>query len=109
MNFTHYPQQLHISISLEMTNVTSSWTMSRMFDVIFEHCFPTDLKNHLRTQLSNATQGNRKLRDFVRSLEKLADRFTDVNECIVIQAFWNGIQSRIRLRLIEWGISPEHT
>ena len=45
----------------------------------------------------------------MRDIEKLASHFPDVNKQAVIQAFWNGIHQSTRLRLIEWGISPEHT
>ena len=27
----------------------------------------------------------------------------------MIQTFWSGMRQEIRIRLIEWGISPEHT
>ena len=45
----------------------------------------------------------------MQDIERLAARFPDVNERAMIQAFWNGMNQHIRLHLIEWGISPEHT
>ena len=86
-----------------------SWTIREMYEALFDHCFPSDIKDRLRSQLSNATQGKRRIREFVREIEKLASWFPDVNERTIIQTFWSGMHQHIRLRLIEWGISPEDT
>ena len=85
------------------------WTMKLMYEALFDYCFPRDIKDRLRAQLSHSVQGKRQIRDFVREVEKLASRFPDVNERTVIQTFWNGMHQHIRLRLIEWGVSAERT
>ena len=85
------------------------WVMRTMYEALFDYCFPVNFKDKLRAQLSQAVQGKRNVRDFVREIEKLASRFPDVNERTVIQTFWNGLHQHIRIRLIEWDISPEHT
>lgn len=87
----------------------AAWTLKTMYESLFDYCFPSDFKDRLRAKLSHATQGKRRIRDFVRDIEKLASRFPDVNERAIIQTFWNGMHQEIRLRLIEWGISAEHT
>ena len=92
-----------------ITGNEERWTLEGVLEGIFEYCFPPDFKDRLRAQLSNATQGKRRIRDFVRDIEKLTARFPDVNERAVIQTFWNSMNHHIHLRLIEWGTSPEHT
>ena len=86
-----------------------TWSVRAMYEALFDYCFLPDFKDRLHTQLSNASQRQCRIRDFVRDIEKLASCFPDVNEQAMIQAFWNGIHQSIHLRLIEWGISPEHT
>jgi len=62
-----------------------TWSMKTMYEALFDYCFPMDFKDRLRARLSNATQGKRRIRDFIRDVEKLASRFPDVNERTVIQ------------------------
>ena len=85
------------------------WTLRKLYEALFDYCFPSDFKDRLRAQLSSAVQGKWRIQDFVWEIEKLVARFPDVNERTIIQTFWNGINQESRLRLIEWGISPEHT
>ena len=83
--------------------------MKTMHEAMFDYCFPMDFKDRLRARLVQSTQGKCRIRDFIRDVEKLAARFPDVNERTVVQTFWSGMRREIRVRLIEWGISPEHT
>ena len=85
------------------------WTIKSMYEALFDYCFPMDFKDRLRARLMNSQQGKRRIRDFIRDIEKLAARFPDVNERTVIQTFWAGMRREVRLRLIEWGMSPEDT
>ena len=62
-----------------------------MFEAIFDYCFPVDFKGRLRAKLSQTVQGNRRVRDFLRDIEKLVSRFLDVNERAIMQALWNGM------------------
>ena len=63
------------------------WTLRKLYEALFDYCFPSDFKDCLRVQLSNAVQGKQRIRDFVREIEKLAARFPDVNERTIIQTF----------------------
>ena len=87
----------------------NEWTIRGTYEALFNYCFPLDFKDCLWAQLSSATQGKHQVRDFIRDIEKLVARFPGVNEQAVIQTYWNGVHQHIRLRLIEWGISLEHT
>ena len=58
-----------------MNNVASSekkWTLRKLYEALFNYCFPLDFKNCLRVQLSNAMQGKQQIQDFVWEIEKLA-------------------------------------
>jgi hypothetical protein len=92
-----------------VANNERSWTINTMYEALFDYCFPMDFKDRLRARLTHSIQGKRRIRDFVRDVERLAARFPDVNERAVIQTVWNGMRQSIRLRLIEWGISAENT
>lgn len=86
-----------------------AWTLKSMFEAMFDYCFPTDFKDQLRARLEGTVQGKKRVRDFVREVELLAARFPDVNERSRTQIIWKGFTQSIRLRLIEWGVSPEYS
>ena len=85
------------------------WVMRTMYEALFDCSFPVNFKEELKAQLSKSARGKRNVRDFVREIEKLASRFPGVDEQTVIQTFWDGLNQNIRIRLIEWDMSPEHT
>ncbi|KAJ3486050.1 hypothetical protein NLI96_g4519 [Meripilus lineatus] len=86
-----------------------NWTMKELYDALFNYCFPLDFKEELRENLENATQGNAKIRDFVRDLETLAERFEDVTDIQIVKIFWKGMHQYLRLYLIKKGYTPETT
>ncbi|KAJ3474054.1 hypothetical protein NLI96_g12674 [Meripilus lineatus] len=85
------------------------WTMKLLYDALFNYCFPLDFKEELRENLENATQGTAKIRDFVRDLETLAERFEDVTDIQIVKIFWKGMHQYLRLYLIKKGYTPETT
>ncbi|KAJ3474470.1 hypothetical protein NLI96_g12440 [Meripilus lineatus] len=86
-----------------------NWTMKELYDALFNYCFPLDFKEELRENLENATQGTAKIRDFVRDLETLAERFEDVTDIQIVKIFWKGMHQYLRLYLIKKGYTPETT
>ena len=83
------------------------WVVRTMYEAILDYCFPVKPKGELRTQLSKSTQGSATFETLCGRLIILASHFPDVNERTVIQTFWNGLSQNIRIRLIEWDMSPE--
>lgn len=93
-----------------MTHVATrrrDWTLRLIYEGLFDYCFPEDFKRQLRWKLMHATQGNRKVRDFVRELERLAERFPDVNHQHLVEIFWQGLESYLQFALLEKGLDPE--
>ncbi|EJD37049.1 hypothetical protein AURDEDRAFT_173897 [Auricularia subglabra TFB-10046 SS5] len=93
-----------------MNNVVLSdeeWTLRRVYDEIFDHCFPTDFKMLLRKKFTHATQGNRNVREFARDLKVLARRFPDVGHRQLVQVFWEGVYRYIRIKWHEYGYNVD--
>ncbi|OJT02036.1 Retrovirus-related Pol polyprotein from transposon 17.6 [Trametes pubescens] len=87
----------------------SEWTVKRLYEALFDYCFPTDYKSRLRSRLERSTQGKSRVRDFVRDIQQLAVRFPDVTDFQLVQIFWRGLNTYIRVYLIEKGLNPEKT
>ncbi|THH29464.1 hypothetical protein EUX98_g4724 [Antrodiella citrinella] len=85
------------------------WTMKRLYEALFDYCFPVDFKEQLRERLTQSTQGKRRVRDFARDLENLASRFPDVSDHQLVQIFWKGLKTYLKFDLIRRGMSPEST
>ena len=63
------------------------WTLTTIFEGLFDYCFPKDFKTNLRRKLMSATQGKTRITEFVRDIEIMADCFPDVNERGIIEIF----------------------
>ena len=85
------------------------WTLTTIFEGLFDYCFPKDFKANLRRKLMTAIQGKSEVTDFARDLEIMADRFPDVNERSIIEIFWWGLQEPIRVRAVGMGANPERS
>ncbi|KAI9068602.1 hypothetical protein FKP32DRAFT_1695592 [Trametes sanguinea] len=78
----------------------ADWTVKRLYEALFDYCFPTDYKARLRTRLERSVQGKNR---------QLAVRFPDVTDFQLVQIFWKGINTYLRVYLIEKGLNPEKT
>ncbi|KAJ3002424.1 hypothetical protein NUW54_g5853 [Trametes sanguinea] len=61
----------------------ADWTVKRLYGALFDYCFPSDYKTRLRTRLERSAQG--------------------------LQIFWKGLNTHLRVYLIEKGLNPEKT
>ena len=86
-----------------------TWTLDNVYDGLFDYCFPEDFKTMLRDRLEFATQGRAHVRDYVRDIEQLAARFSNVSEFQLVQIFWHGLNPYLKVGLIEKGHGPETT
>ncbi|KAI0038290.1 hypothetical protein FA95DRAFT_1458573, partial [Auriscalpium vulgare] len=91
----------HVAMSLP------KWTLKLFYEALFHYCFPRDFKMRMRESLINAEQGDREVQDFLRDIETLATRFSDITHQQVIQIFWRGMRPYLRYWLIEKGLNPE--
>ncbi|KAL7284480.1 hypothetical protein ACG7TL_001771 [Trametes sanguinea] len=87
----------------------ADWTVKRLYEALFDYCFPTDYKARLCARLERSVQGRSRVRDFVRDLQQLAVRFPDVTDFQLVQIFWKGMNTYLRVYLIEKGLNPEKT
>ncbi|KAI0371577.1 hypothetical protein BV20DRAFT_941789, partial [Pilatotrama ljubarskyi] len=87
----------------------SEWTVKRLYEALFDYCFPTDYKARLRARLERSYQGKSRVCDFVRDIQQLAARFPDVTDFQLVQIFWKGLNTYLRVYLIEKGLNPEKT
>ncbi|EPQ50089.1 hypothetical protein GLOTRDRAFT_97238 [Gloeophyllum trabeum ATCC 11539] len=92
-----------------VANHQRDWTVERIFEALFDYCFPIDYKLKLRERLMASHQGSHNVRDFVRDIQSLASRFPDITERQIVQIFWEGVHQYIRLKWIDKGYSPEDT
>ena len=86
----------------------SEWTMTSLYEALFDYCFPTDYKAQLRLRLEHSVQGKAKVHDFMREIQHLTARFPDVSDFQLTQIFWRGVHGYIHMYLIEKGLHPEH-
>ncbi|KAF9785380.1 hypothetical protein BJ322DRAFT_1020915 [Thelephora terrestris] len=85
------------------------WTMTAIFEGLFDYCFPKDFKSNLRRKLMAATQGKSRITEFIRDIELMADRFPDVNSRGIIDIFWGGMHQAIRVEVLKMGAHPERS
>ncbi|KAG6867122.1 hypothetical protein C0993_006576 [Termitomyces sp. T159_Od127] len=99
--YTFYTQQVSIN--------PERWTLQKFFTELFNYCFPIDFRNQQRTKLSNFSQGNRSVREYVADLDEL---FTivgaDSKQSRVVKLF-NGFRAPIRKALLREHLNPELT
>ncbi|KAF8484140.1 hypothetical protein JB92DRAFT_2551183, partial [Gautieria morchelliformis] len=52
-------------------------------------------------------QGKRPIKDYLRQLKSMAARLPDITEFQLIQKYWDGAETCIRLKWTENGFTPE--
>ena len=85
------------------------WTLTDVFEGLFDYCFPKDFKSTLRRRLMTANQGRTRVSEFIRDIELMAGRFPDVNKRSIIEIFWWGIRPALRVEVIKMGANPERS
>ncbi|EUC67730.1 retrotransposon gag protein, partial [Rhizoctonia solani AG-3 Rhs1AP] len=89
------------------TNLKAYKRMWKLYQELFEHCFPFNYKQTLRERFQKAVQGNRSVKDYMRELRLYEKRLGDLAEREVRQRFWDGAHLYIRLKWTENGLNPE--
>ncbi|EJD49909.1 hypothetical protein AURDEDRAFT_160931 [Auricularia subglabra TFB-10046 SS5] len=91
-----------------MNNIVMSkekWTMRKIYDELFDYCFPSDFKLMLRKRFAQLTQGQRDVREFARDIQVLSRRFPDIGERQLIQVLWEGVHAYIRSKWFDYGFN----
>ncbi|EUC58433.1 aspartyl protease [Rhizoctonia solani AG-3 Rhs1AP] len=85
----------------------TTYTMKKLFQELFEYCFPPDVKARLRRRFMSLNQSDRGFKDFTRQLKKFQRRLVDINDELIAQRMWEGAQHYIRIEWARAGYSPE--
>ncbi|QRW24059.1 Transposon Ty3-I Gag-Pol polyprotein [Rhizoctonia solani] len=88
-------------------NVTQ-YTLTLVFQGLFDYCFPPDSQARIRRKFNNMTQSDRGFRDFYRKLCKIQRRLADINNKSIAVRMWEGAHSYIRIEWAKNGYSAEH-
>ena len=83
------------------------WTLTDVFEGLFDYCFPKDFKSNLRRKLMTTNQGRTRVSEFIRDIELMAGRFPDVNKRGIIEIFWWGVRPALRVEVLRMGAHPE--
>ncbi|KAG6863852.1 hypothetical protein C0993_010142, partial [Termitomyces sp. T159_Od127] len=99
--YTFYTQQVSIN--------PERWTLQKFFTELFNYCFPIDFRNQQRTKLSNFSQGNRSVREYMADLDELFMIVgADSKQSRVVKLF-NGFHAPIQKVLLREHLNPELT
>ena len=85
------------------------WTVQKVYEGLFDYCFPPDYKLELQKRLMTAYQGRKPVHNFAQDIEALTKRFPDIPKCQCVQILWDGVQQYIRLEWVKAGCSLEST
>ncbi|KAG8689706.1 hypothetical protein FRC11_001091 [Ceratobasidium sp. 423] len=84
------------------------YTLTLVFQGLFDYCFPPDSQARIRRKFNNMTQSDRGFRDFYHELCKIQRRLADINDKAVAVRMWEGAHSYIRVEWARNGYSAEH-
>ncbi|CUA78236.1 Transposon Ty3-I Gag-Pol polyprotein [Rhizoctonia solani] len=87
---------------------SSKYTLTVLFQELFDYCFLPDIQARIRHKFSNMNQTNRGFKDFYRELKKIQRRLTDINDKAVAVRMWEGAQSYLRIEWARNSYSAEH-
>lgn len=89
------------------TASSRKWKPAEVFEILQEHCFPSDYKMRNHRQLLSAKQGNLRVTHFATKLFRLAKHVPyPVSDELLAVIFYEGLSSHIRARLIMAGLVP---
>ncbi|KAF8756656.1 hypothetical protein RHS01_04235 [Rhizoctonia solani] len=86
----------------------TQYTLTLVFQGLFDYCFPPDSQARIRRKFNNMTQSDRGFRDFYRELCKIQRRLADINDKSIAVRMWEGAHSYIRIEWAKNGYSAEH-
>ncbi|RXW15037.1 hypothetical protein EST38_g10817 [Candolleomyces aberdarensis] len=63
-----------------IANNAANWTVSQMYEALFNHIFPMDFRVRCRGRFNSLTQGTKTVNEFAFELEELADLIGEITE-----------------------------
>ncbi|EJD47323.1 hypothetical protein AURDEDRAFT_163533 [Auricularia subglabra TFB-10046 SS5] len=92
----------HVSLQLD------GWSTKRVYQELYEYCFPASFREDLREKLMSATQRGRPVKDYAKDLENLGIRYSDIDATTVKRIFWEGVDDYIKLYWLDKGLGQEY-
>ncbi|KAJ2928481.1 hypothetical protein H1R20_g8605, partial [Candolleomyces eurysporus] len=90
-----------------IANNASDWTISQMYEALFNHIFPMDFRIGCRGRFNSLTQGGKTITEFAFELEELADLIGDVSEREKVTRLWYGSRPSMQSALWRDRLHPE--
>ncbi|KAJ2921120.1 hypothetical protein H1R20_g15976, partial [Candolleomyces eurysporus] len=90
-----------------IANNASDWTISQMYEALFNHIFPMDFRIGCRGRFNSLTQGGKTITEFAFELKELADLIGDVSEHEKVTRLWYGSRPSMQSALWTDRLHPE--
>jgi hypothetical protein len=93
-----------------MTKVAKNrgkYTMKRLFEELFDWCFPVNFRSMQRDTFSSFEQDGMELRVYEQKLITLANSIGGISKRSFVLQFWKGLDSYLRFKFSEKGLSGE--
>lgn len=94
---------------LNVARRPSEWTMPRFSKELFAYCFPRNFLEIIRNNFDKIKQNKLPFLDFVREIEKMANRVSDVSEHQKCQRLFNGANGYLRIGWRQRGMNAENS
>ena len=83
------------------------WTVDTLITALFDYCFPNNTMELLRRKWDETVQGKKRVLEYARELENLAQKFKEMNERQVVLKFWKGLNGNLRGDMVMQRVNPE--
>ena len=83
------------------------WTVDTLITALFDYCFPNNTMELLRRKWDKTVQGKKRVLEYARELENLAQKFKEMNKRQVVLKFWKGLNGNLRGDMVMQRVNPE--
>ncbi|KAG8687330.1 hypothetical protein FRC09_013563, partial [Ceratobasidium sp. 395] len=94
---------------LNVAPAIEDWTLSQVYQGIYEYCFPADFKEIMRKKYLKKSQGESSVQDYFAELAQLRRRLNEVTDAQHVQRAWDGVANYIRAEWAIKGMLPQNT
>ena len=83
------------------------WMVDKLITALFDYCFPNNTMELLRRKWDETVQGKKRVLEYARELENLAQKFKEMNKRQVVLKFWKGLNRNLRGDRVMQRVNPE--
>jgi len=87
----------------------SKWTMARLGRELFDYCFPRNFLELIQRRFDSLTQGRKLFLDYIRNIERMAERAPDVDDAQMPRKLFEGVNGYLRIGWRQRGMSAALT